>query len=113
MSLQRLLNQPLTIQPMGASGVDEYGDAIPASLGDPVPAVGYLDQQSSVEHLNDRDTVVSQWVCYLPAGTAIGHLDHINFESQTFQVDGEPNSAYNPRTHQVSHIVCKLVVVSG
>jgi hypothetical protein len=98
---------------MGSSGVDEYGDAIPASLGTPVSVSGYLEQRTSVEHLNDRDTVVSQWECYLPAATAVGHLDFINFESQKFQVDGEPAHAYNPRTRQVSHIVCKLVVVNG
>lgn len=112
-SIQRLLNQPLTVQTMGTSGVDEYGDATPAALGPPVAVNGYLEQRNTVEHLNDRDTVLSQWECYLPANTVVGHLDYINFQSQKFQVDGEPAHAYNPRTRQVSHIVCKLVVVDG
>lgn len=113
MSLARLMNQPLTIQQVGVAGVDQYGDEQAANIGAPVAVVGYLDQQTSIEHLNDRDTVVSQWQCFLPAGTAVGHLDFINFQSQKFQVDGEPNTAYNPRTRQVSHVVCKLVVVNG
>lgn len=113
MSIQRLLSQPLTIQTMGSSGVDEYGDQTPAGLGAPASVSGYLEQRTSVENLNDRDTVVSQWECYLPANAVVGHLDFINFQSQQFQVDGEPAHAYNPRTREVSHIVCKLVAVNG
>ena len=107
------MTQPLTVQKMGAAGTDEYGDAIPATLGPAVAVKGYLEQQASVENLVNRDTVVSRWACYLPATTDVGHLDYINFESQVFQVDGEPEHAFNPRLRQVSHIVCKLVVANG
>lgn len=113
MSVRRLMTQPLTIQTMGAAGTDEYGDPLPAALGAPVAVKGYLEQRNSVENLVNRDTVVSQWECYLPADTAIGHLDQITFESQVFQVDGEPVRQFNPRLRQVSHIVCKLVVANG
>lgn len=107
------MTQPLTVQTVGAGANDEYGDETAANLGAPVAVSGYLDQTTSVEHLNDRDTVVSQWQCFLPANTVVGHLDFINFQAQRFQVDGEPAHAYNPRTRQVSHIACKLVVVNG
>lgn len=111
MSLARLMNQPLTIQKMGGSALDEYGNASPAALGAPLSAVGYLEQSQSIETLNDRDTVVSMWVAYLPAGSNIGPFDRINFNGQKFEVKGEPWQVYNPRTQAVSHLQMELTVV--
>ena len=113
MSLPRLLNQPLTIQKRGGTVTNAYGDKELGSVGAPVAVKGYLAQNASTEYLDDRDMVVSRWTAFLPAGTDISHLDYINFQSQKFQVDGEPEFAYNPRTQTVSHVVCKLVVVDG
>ena len=113
MSLARLLNQPLTIQKRGGTVTNVYGDTELGSVGAPVAVKGYLVQSSSLENMDDRDMVVSRWTAYLPAGTDIGHLDYINFQSQKFQVDGIPEFAYNPRTEAISHIVCQLVVVVG
>ena len=110
MSLARLLNQPLTIQTMGGTTTDEYGNTIPSPVGSPIAGFGLLDQSSTVEYLNDRQTVVTKWKAFLPVGTAVGPMDYINFESQKFQVDGVPWPVYNPRTKQVSHIECVLVV---
>lgn len=113
MSLSRLLNQPLTVQKMGGSTTNVYGDTVATEAGSPVAVSGYLTQESSTEFLIDRDTVVSRWVAYLPVGTDVGHLDYINFQSQKFQVDGEPERFYNPRTKAVTHIRANLVVVYG
>lgn len=110
MSLNNLLRQPLTIQKIGA-GTDVYGNTIPTALTTPVAGVGYLEQTESVETLNDRDTVVSGFQAWLPAGTDINAFDRINFDSQSFEVDGEPWHAFNPRTGETSHIVAKLKVV--
>lgn len=112
MSIRRLLNQPLTVQSVAGTATDEYGNTIPAPVGDPVPTVGYLEQKDTIEYLLDRETVVSKWKVFLPAGTAIGPMDYVNFNSQKFQVDGEPEHLWNPRTKSVSHIECKLTVVS-
>jgi hypothetical protein len=112
-SLVRLLNQPLTVQRIGPTGTDSYGNEVAGAIGAPVAVVGYLEQQSSAEFTNNRDTVVGQWVAYLPAGTAISHLDRVAFQSQTFEVNGEPEHAYNPRTRVVSHIACRLTVIGG
>jgi len=111
MSLARLMNQPLTIQKVGGSAVDEYGNAKPGALGAPVATVGYLEQKQTVETLNDRDTVVSTWVAYLPATTDISAFDRINFQSQSFEVNGEPWHVYNPRSQAVSHLQMELTVV--
>ena len=113
MSIRTLLNQALTIQTMGTPTTDEYGNAVPGALGAPVAVLGFLEQQTTTEDLLNRDTTKTIWQAFLPAGTAIGHLDYINFNAQKFQVDGEPWSIWNPRTQQISHIICKLVVING
>ena len=108
-----MMSQPLTVQTVTASGVNEYGDEVRGVYGTPASVFGYLEQLSSVEVLNDRDTAISQWRAFLPAGTIIGHLDRVGFLSQIFQVNGEPHHVYNPRTRTVSHIECALTVVVG
>lgn len=113
MTLSRLLNQPLTIQKVGISTLDEYGDKIKADLNTPVAVLGYLELTQTVEHLNDRDVTVTNWNAYFPTGTDISKLDYVNFNAQKFQVDGEPWQVYNPRTRAVSHIFCKLVVTNA
>lgn len=112
MSILRLMTQPLTVQTVEGTTTDEYGDTVPTPAGDPVPMFGFLEQKDTIEYLNDRQTVVSKWKAFLPATTVIGPMDYINFDSQKFQVDGEPEHLWNPRTKSVHHIECKLTVVS-
>lgn len=105
-----LLTQPVSIQKISGS-TDEYGNTIPQNSGAAVSTVGYLEQKESVENLDDRDTVVSSWTAWLPAGTDVNAFDRLNFSGQVFQVDGAPWLAWNPRRSAVSHIECKLKVV--
>lgn len=112
MSIQALMNQPLVVTNVGAASKDAYGDDLPTA-GTATNVLGYLEQESSVEHLDDRDTVVSRWIAYLPAGTQIGKLDRVTFSSQSFEVDGSPELKWNPRSRSVHHIECALVVVDG
>jgi hypothetical protein len=113
MSIARLMNQPLTVQAMGPTTQDTYGDWIPGEVGAAVPVSGYLEQSSSVEFLVNRDTTVTTWKAFLPATTVVTALSYINFGGQKFQVDGAPWHAYSPRSRSVDHIECKLVVVDG
>lgn len=113
MSIAHLLNQALTLQTVGTPTADVYGNLVPGALGSPVACLGYIEQQTTAEDLLNRDTTTTIWRAFLPAGTVIGHMDYINFNSQRFQVDGEPWPVWNPRTKVISHIVCKLVVVNG
>ena len=113
MSVVSLMTQPLSVQAMGSTTQDVYGDWIPGAIGDPVPVLGYLEQETSVEVILNRDTTITSWIAFLPASTTITPLSLVNFQAQKFQVDGAPHHVYNPRTKQVSHIECNLVVVDG
>lgn len=112
MSILRLLNQPLTVQSVAGTTTDEYGNTIPTPVGAPVPTFGFLEQKDTIEYQGDRQTVVSKWKVFLPSTVVIGPMDYVNFNSQRFQVDGEPEHLWNPRTKSVSHIECKLTVVT-
>jgi hypothetical protein len=113
MSLSRLLNQPLQLQKVGSTTTDVYGDQIPDTSVAPINIVGFLEQVLSIEHLVDRDTTVTSWRAFFPAGTNIARLDRIINGAQTFQVDGDPWLVYNPRTKVVAFISCKLVITDA
>lgn len=113
MSLLTLMTQPLTIQTVGTSGLDVYGDAVTADFGTPVAAFGYLELRSSTEFLVDRTSAVTKWVAWLFPEAVIGHNDYLNFGAQKFQVDGEPWQVFSPRTRAVHHIECHLIFVTG
>lgn len=108
--VSRFLNQPITIYP-AVTTTDQY-NAETVELGEPVQTVGFIQQSSSTEFLNGRDTVVSQWTLYLPAGTAISPLAQVGFGSQIFQVTGQPVNEWNPINARVDYVRCDLTVVS-
>lgn len=112
MSLLRLMTQPLTVQAVGASTLDDYGNAVPGPLGAAVAEFGFLEQKDSIEFVDARQTTVSHWTAFLLATSAVTPMAYINFNAQKFQVNGEPWHVYNPRTQSVSHIECKLTVVT-
>ena len=113
MSLARLMSQPLTVQSVGPTVQNAYGDWVPGDVGPLVPVSGYLEETLTTEFLVNRDTTVTHWKAYLPAGTAITPQSYINFNAQKFQVDGAPWLVYSPRTKITDHIECKLTVVTG
>lgn len=106
----RLLSEPVSVQKI-TGATDEYGNTVPSNYGSPVSTLGYLEQRDSIETLEDRDTVVTSWVAWLPAGTNVAAFDRLNFGGQVFEVDGTPWRVWNPRKGSESHIECKLKVV--
>jgi hypothetical protein len=110
MTLARFLNQPLELHKNQHTTLDQYGNQVPGDVS-VIQIVGYLEQVQSTEYLNDRDTVVTSWQAYFPAGTDVNAFDRIVFGGQTFEVDGAPWQVYNPRIGSVSHIQAQLKVV--
>lgn len=112
MTIQKLMSQPLTVQAVGGTTLDAYGNSVPGPVGAPVAEFGFLEQKDTVEYLLNRDTVVSKWKAFLFPTSTVTELAYINFGGQQFQVDGAPWHVFNPRAKAVSHIECKLIVVS-
>lgn len=107
-----MMTQPVTVQPAAYSTVDEYGNSVLGPQGVAVAETGFLDQRGTVEYLNGRDTVVTNWKAFLHPDSVVTALATITFNGQTFQVDGEPYHVFNPRTRMFSHIECTLTVIS-
>lgn len=112
MSVDRLMNQPVTVQPMVPGAADDYGNTPPSPSGSPVAETGFLDQTTTTEYLTDRDTAITKWKAFLHRDSVVTKLAVLTFGGQKFQVNGEPFHVYNPRTRQVSHIECELIEVS-
>lgn len=108
----RLLNQPIQIVRRAPGTRDEYGNTV-ASFAVPDPTTGFITFTQSMERVNDRDVVVTTRDCFLRPGTVIGPLDRVLFESQSFEVDGEPERVWNPRTASESHVRVRLATVTG
>lgn len=104
-----LFNQPLTIR-RTVAGVDEYGNEV-RTPGQPTQMLGYLEQSSSVEHVDDRDMVVTSWRLFLPADAQIDALDVVEFEGNTWQVVGNPDRKWNPRTRRAEYVRAELTAV--
>lgn len=112
MSVTQLMTQPVVVQPMTPGVSDDYGNTPTTPLGNPVEEFGYLDQKDTIEYLNDRDTVVTKWKAFLHPDSVVTALAVLDFQGQTFQVDGDPYHVYNPRTRMVSHIEVTLTTTS-
>lgn len=110
---QRLLNQPLTItRRMTSTTVDRYGNQV-ATFATPTATTGFLSSSASVERVNERDVITIHRECFFQAATLIGPLDRVTYQGQVFEVDGEPERVWNPRTAREMHVRARLVSVEG
>jgi len=113
MSLDRLMNQPMTLTRRQPSTTDVYGNEVLGTYGSPITVYGFLEQIMSAETLVDRDTTTITSKAWLPADTQVGILDRITFNGNTYEVVGNPNPWWNPRTKAVSHLTVELIAVVG
>lgn len=113
MSLEQLLNQPLTLIHRGQTGTDQYGNDV-AGTTSTEGIVGYIEQTDATELTVDRETYTSNHRAFLPADTQVTASDQLtDDQGNTYEVIGPPDTAYNPRLRKVSHIVAHLRVTTG
>lgn len=111
MGLSTLMTRTVTISHPGIH-VDAYGDTQRDwTTATEVDTVGWLAYSSSIENLDGRDATSTMLSLTMPAGTAIGARDRVRIDGRTYEVDGEPTSAWAPRGEH--HIECRLVVWDG
>lgn len=111
MSLAGLLVQDVTIITPGAS-VNRYGDdAKDWATATSTPTKGWVARRSQREVNGNREAEVSEWVLYLDTSSTITGADRVEWQSQTFEVDGPPIHAWTPRGEH--HIEVALRMVDG
>lgn len=106
--LSALINRPATLVIRVDSGeVDDYGNAVLSETT--VETVAELQQRRRDEPEGQGETSETDWVLFLPAGTALTTADTVTVEPLgTFEVVGDPWPARNPRTRVESHVECSV-----
>lgn len=105
------MNQQLYVATAGITQ-DEYGnDVRDWAHATIVGVLGLVQQTQSVEVTLDRDTVIADWLLFLPASTTIDARARISDGTNTWEVIGNPNVVRTPRGPH--HIECRLVSIEG
>lgn len=68
---------------------------------------------NSTERTGARDHVTTFYTCYLPPGTDIRVTDRVEWDSRTWEVDGEPRAWPQPATGAAHHIQVTLRIDEG
>lgn len=110
MSLQALLNRPCTITHRApGTTTDQYGNLVQDVVAD--TTVCELQAQVGAD---EADGVITEnWTLFLPAGTLIDGGDAVTVDGDTYEVQGAPWHARNPRTQAQSHVECRLRRTTG
>ena len=113
MSFASLLIDSVTIGQRTAGAADDYGN--PTVTFPPDAAVPARVQQVGVagrtrEILGGRDTTVTWYHVFLPAGTSVDAFDRINWEGNVYEVDGVPEAIDDGSgAHHIELIMKKAV----
>lgn len=111
MSILDLMTTPATINHIGSTAGDTYGNAVPSIAGTD-DVLGYLEPISEAIHLVNSDTLVTthQWI--QPPGVPLTANDTIVVAGVSYRCI-ESLVVSNARTGIPHHIEAKVVQVSG
>jgi hypothetical protein len=96
-SLATLLTEPVSVLTASDGAADEFNSpSTTYSAG--TEYLGRLEQRSAQEVTDGRDTMVSDWVLYLPPdATVVGRDRVVDMYGRTFEVVGPPIMQRSPR----------------
>ncbi|WP_073946522.1 head-tail adaptor protein [Streptomyces kebangsaanensis] len=101
-----------TVTVVRPPGNDSFGDPLPGD-GDETEVRGaFMQPASTRERTDDRDTVVSDWKCFLPPTADIRATDRIRWRDHEYEVDGAPEP-YDDLRGTTRHIEVQLRRVTG
>lgn len=108
MTLLSLLTEAAEILSFTQSGEDAYGNPRPTwdAEGSGTAVYGRLEQIARDENVTDRDTQVTRWRFYMPAGTVITGRDRLATSEGVLEVEGPPRRMRTPTGEH--HVVAYL-----
>lgn len=112
MTIETLFVVPMTILTATTSTNGRGDEVTDWSDPDTLDVMGWLAQQQRSEPQDFRDAAVSEWVAYLPTGTAITQGNRVLANGVTFSVEGPPWEALDPIGDD-DHIEATLRQVDG
>jgi hypothetical protein len=96
-----------TITHVAQSGApDDYGD--PTEQTSTTTALCEFQQQQRSEDTVDADRQSESWTLFVEPDATIDGGDRIEIDGVTYQVDGPPWHARNPRTQIETHIEARV-----
>lgn len=108
MDPSRLMTQEATITNVSQSAAkDEYGDPT-ATTVTATKVDCWLHQVARTEHGDNNNVQDQRWALYVPPGTILNGSDRVTVEGVTYEVEGPPWPAHNPRLRRVTHIEATL-----
>jgi hypothetical protein len=103
-NVARLLTLDAVVTEPGAPTRDGFGDPVPGA-GAPTTYKGWYEQSQRSEDTTNTDQQAEQWRLFLePAAATVTGSATVEIGEGTFELDGPPWAASNPRTGQVTHI---------
>jgi len=93
-------------------GKDRHGDSLPGDPSETTVSGASVQPASTQEELDSRDTVIAQWVCFMPPGTDITATDQVRFRGDLYDVDGDPQP-WDDELGRPHHIEVQLRRVTG
>lgn len=110
MSIQSLVNRPCTIVRREDSGeANAYGDQIQDETS--VSTVCEIQQRGRGE--GDDEVSDTRWLGLFLPSVELHAGDAVTVDGETYEVEGEPWRARNPRTGSESHLEATLHRVTG
>lgn len=106
MTATRFMTQPCTIHHAAAATGDEYGD--PTATITDAPATCLVQQKGTIESTAGGEVITTDAIGYFPPGTILGRTDSVTVGDHTYQVEGDAEDVWNPRTRTVSHVRARL-----
>lgn len=105
------MTMPVTIVRAGEIDNGYGGIGVDWDAAERTDVLGWLNSVTSTEVLDGRDTLISNWKLYVPAGTDITGRDRVEVDGATYLVVGKPSTASTPRgTH---HVEANLIWIEG
>lgn len=94
MSFDSLLIHTVGVRTRTTGTTDRYGnETLVYAAAVTTPA--RMEETKAEEILGDRDTRLTWFNIFLPPTVAISALDHVEWGSRTFEVDGEPTTYHD------------------
>lgn len=90
----------------------KHGDPLLVDLDEVTVTGCYMQQASTVETIDGRNTVVSVWDLFMPPGVAISALHRVRWRGDLYDVDGDP-TPWDDGQGVAHHIEVRLRRVTG
>ncbi len=94
MSIEALMIDTVTVYTVTDGATDKYGN-ITADESSGVDYPARVQQESSTENLEDRDTRRTLYTAFLPADAVVTALDVVEYEGLQMRVVGDPDIVQN------------------